>query len=133
MQTLISCKLDFNQSYYTFTLLILIKKIVVCSKFPGSKFMNYKCFDVRFALESCIPPPRDKSCAVVQTTTECGQTGVKILSIACCSLMLLHHPWMVQFLHNFTAKKILHGFTLKMDVKFISLGRHAGRVGNGSR
>ena len=46
MQTLIIYKLGFNENYYTFTFILLIK-IVLCSKFPGTKFINYKCFDMR--------------------------------------------------------------------------------------
>ena len=39
-------KLVSNQHYYTFTL-ILLTKIVLCSKFPWTKFINYQCFGVR--------------------------------------------------------------------------------------
>ena len=46
MQTLIIYKLGFNQNYYTFTLILLIK-IVLCSKFPSTKFINYKCFEMK--------------------------------------------------------------------------------------
>ena len=43
LQTLMIYKLGFNQNYYTIALLLLIK-IVLCSKFPWTKFINYKCF-----------------------------------------------------------------------------------------
>jgi len=46
-QTLIFYKLGFNQNYHTFTLMLLVKT-VLCSKFPWTKFINYKCFEVRF-------------------------------------------------------------------------------------
>ena len=45
MQTLMIDKLGFEQNYYTSTLILLIK-IVLCSKFPWTEFMNYKCFDM---------------------------------------------------------------------------------------
>jgi hypothetical protein len=40
-------KLGFNQNYYTFTLMLLIK-IVLCSEFPWTRFINHKCFDMKF-------------------------------------------------------------------------------------
>jgi len=46
METLIIHKLGFNQNYYTFTLILRIK-IFMCSKFPWTKFINYKCFVMR--------------------------------------------------------------------------------------
>jgi len=46
MQTLVIYKLGFNQNYYTFTLILLIK-IVLCSKFRWTTIINYKCFDMR--------------------------------------------------------------------------------------
>ena len=39
-QILIIHKLGFNQNYYTFTLILLIK-IVLISKFPGKNFIDY--------------------------------------------------------------------------------------------
>ena len=38
--------LGFNQDYYTLTLILLIK-IVLSSKFPWTKFIDYKCFDMK--------------------------------------------------------------------------------------
>jgi len=55
MQTLIIYKLGANQNYYTFTLILLIK-IDMCSKFPGTKFSNYKCFEMRFEREFAVGP-----------------------------------------------------------------------------
>ena len=49
LQTLMHYKLGFNQNFYTFTMISLIK-IVLRSKFPWSKFMNYQCFDMRSAV-----------------------------------------------------------------------------------
>jgi len=43
MQILIIYKLGFNQNYYTFAWILLIK-IVLCSKFHWTKLINYKCF-----------------------------------------------------------------------------------------
>ena len=42
-------KLGCNQNYYTFALISLMK-IVMCSKFPWNKFINYKCFDMRLGV-----------------------------------------------------------------------------------
>jgi len=47
MQTLTIYKLGFNQDYYTFTFISLIK-IVLCSKFPLTKFIYH--FDMRLGL-----------------------------------------------------------------------------------
>ena len=50
MQTLMTCKLGFNQNNYTFSLMLLIK-IVLCSDFLWTKFINLiniKCFEMRF-------------------------------------------------------------------------------------
>ena len=47
MQTLLIYKLGFNQNYYTSTLMSLIR-IVMCSKFHWNKFINYKCFHMKF-------------------------------------------------------------------------------------
>ena len=41
MQTLVIYKVGFIQNYYTFGL-ILLRKIVLCNKFPETKFINYK-------------------------------------------------------------------------------------------
>ena len=46
MQTLVIYELGFYQNNYTRGLILLIK-IVLCGKFPGTKFINYKCFDTR--------------------------------------------------------------------------------------
>ena len=46
VETLIIYNLGFNQNYYTFVLILLIK-IVLCSKFPWTKFINNKCFDMK--------------------------------------------------------------------------------------
>ena len=50
MQTLIIYKLGFNQNYYTFTLMLLIK-IVLCIKFPWINFIKYKCFEMKSSKE----------------------------------------------------------------------------------
>ena len=39
-------RLGLNRSYYTFAF-IFLRKIVLCSKFPRTKFIDYKCLDVR--------------------------------------------------------------------------------------
>ena len=39
-------ELDFNQNYYTFTSIVLMK-IVLCSNFSWPKFINYDCFDMK--------------------------------------------------------------------------------------
>jgi len=39
-------KLGFNQNYYTFALILLIK-IILCSEFHWTKFINYECFHMR--------------------------------------------------------------------------------------
>jgi len=54
MQTLITYKRGFNQNYYTFTS-IMLTKIVMCSKFHRTKFINYKCFHMR---TSAVSSPR---------------------------------------------------------------------------
>ena len=46
-QTLIICKLGSHQKYYTFTS-ILLTNVVLCSKFPSTNCINYKCLDMRF-------------------------------------------------------------------------------------
>ena len=46
MQTLTIYKLGFNQNYYTFTVILLIK-IVLSSNVPWTKFMNYQCVEMR--------------------------------------------------------------------------------------
>ena len=48
VQTLIIHKPGFNQSYRTFTFIILIT-IVLGSNFPWTKFTSYKCFQVSTA------------------------------------------------------------------------------------
>ena len=45
------CKLGFNHNYYTFTLLLLIN-VVLCGKFPWTKSISYKCFDMKLTCES---------------------------------------------------------------------------------
>ena len=45
-QTLVIYRTGFNQVYYTLTLILLVK-IVMCSKIPYTKFINCKCFDMR--------------------------------------------------------------------------------------
>ena len=47
LQTHIIYELGFNQNYYKITFNITVK-IVMCSKFAGTEFVNYKCFDMRF-------------------------------------------------------------------------------------
>ena len=37
---------DLNQDYYTFALISLMK-IVSCSEFLGTRFINHKCFDMK--------------------------------------------------------------------------------------
>ena len=49
-QTLIIHELGFNQNFYTFTVIVLIK-IVMFSKLPSTKFINYKSFDMRSLME----------------------------------------------------------------------------------
>ena len=46
MQTLLIYEFGFNQNSYTFTWILLIK-IVVCSEIPWTKFINWKCFEIR--------------------------------------------------------------------------------------
>ena len=48
MQTIILHKLGFNQNYYTVTSMLI--NIVLCGKFPWTKFTNYKCFDMKAPL-----------------------------------------------------------------------------------
>ena len=43
MVTIIMYKLDFNESYYAFLLILLIK-VVLCRKIHGTKFMNHRSF-----------------------------------------------------------------------------------------
>ena len=52
-------KLGFNQNYYTFALILPIK-IVLCSNFQRTKFVNDKCFDMRlvFFYITIFHPPR---------------------------------------------------------------------------
>ena len=54
---LIIYKLGFNQNYYTFTLILLLK-IILCSKFPLTELINHKCFEMRFSFTSLqhLPP-----------------------------------------------------------------------------
>ena len=47
MQTLLIYKLGLNQKYNTFTLILIIN-IVVCCKFPCTKFINNNCFEMRW-------------------------------------------------------------------------------------
>ena len=49
LQTLIIYKLGVNQNYYTFTLILLIK-IVLCSEFPRTNFIDDKCFDMKLRI-----------------------------------------------------------------------------------
>jgi len=56
VETLIIHKLGFNQNYYTFALILLIK-IVLCSKFPGTKFINYKLFEMKFGEPGLFSAP----------------------------------------------------------------------------
>ena len=46
VKTVIIYKLGFNQYYYTFTSILLIR-ILLCSKFSWTKFINYKCFGIK--------------------------------------------------------------------------------------
>ena len=67
LQTPIIYRLGFDQNYYKLTLILLVK-IVLCGKFPWTGFMNYKCFEMRLALDARVgyrgtslirtPPPR---------------------------------------------------------------------------
>ena len=63
LQTLIIYKLGFNQNDLTFTLMLPIK-IVLCCKFSWTKFINYKCFDMRFSMypfrEANLPLPPER-------------------------------------------------------------------------
>ena len=45
MQELEIHELGFNQNYCTFALIVL--KIIVCSKFLGTKFMNYQSYKIK--------------------------------------------------------------------------------------
>ena len=47
LQTLVIYKLVSNQSHYTSTLILLLKKVVLCSQFLGTKFIKYECLDMR--------------------------------------------------------------------------------------
>ena len=53
MQTLVIYEVGVNQNYYTFTLVLPIK-IILCSKFPRSKFIGYKCFDMNSVQPLCV-------------------------------------------------------------------------------
>ena len=44
VETLMIHEPGFNQNYWTFTL-ILLMKIVLCSKFPSTGFIHLECFD----------------------------------------------------------------------------------------
>ena len=46
METIKICKLGFNQDHYTFAL-ILLMKIVLCSKCYRIKLIDYKCFHMK--------------------------------------------------------------------------------------
>ena len=48
LHTLMIYEIGFNQDNYTFTLVLLIN-IVLCSKFPWTEFINYKCIVMRLA------------------------------------------------------------------------------------
>ena len=49
MATLLTYKLGFNQSHYTFALILQVK-IVLCSMFHWTKFVKYKCLHMKFFL-----------------------------------------------------------------------------------
>ena len=53
MQAPIVYKLGFNQTYYTFTLILLID-IVLCCKLPRTKCMNHTYFDMRSTAQSLL-------------------------------------------------------------------------------
>ena len=46
LQTLIICKHCFDENHDTFTLTLLIK-IVMCSTFSLTNFVDYTCFDIK--------------------------------------------------------------------------------------
>ena len=48
-------KLGFNQNYNTFALIPLMD-IILCSKFPWTKFTNYKCFEMRSKEDQELAP-----------------------------------------------------------------------------
>ena len=52
MQTLRIYELVFNQNNNTFTLILLIN-VVLCGTFLRTRFIKYKCFDMRFARRRC--------------------------------------------------------------------------------
>ena len=59
LETLTIHTLGFNQNDYTFSLILLIK-IILRSKFPETKFINCKCFDIKFHVQpEHVQPMRD--------------------------------------------------------------------------
>ena len=47
LRTLVIFELDFNQNFFTFTLVLLMIKMVMCSDFPWTQFIDYMCFHMR--------------------------------------------------------------------------------------
>ena len=81
-QTFIIHKLGCNQNYYTCTVVSLINT-VLCRQFPWTKFINFKCFDMRSVYlrsqrsRSAAPhPPREgDGCPVCYSRTVSGCKG----------------------------------------------------------
>ena len=74
VQTLIIYKLGFNQNYHTFDLKLLIQ-IVLCTKFPWTKFINYKCFDMRLPLTRALARGSKDNCQEMAGTLMMGFGG----------------------------------------------------------
>ena len=55
VETLMLSTLGFNQNDYTLASILLLK-IVLCGQFHCTKFMNYKCFDMRSPIPNALHP-----------------------------------------------------------------------------
>ena len=54
LETLVLCKLDFDQNNYTFPSILLIK-IALCSKYLSTKFVKNKCCHMSSPAPPCLP------------------------------------------------------------------------------
>ena len=97
LQTLTIHKLGCNQNYYTFTLISLIK-IVMLGKFPGTEFINYKCLQMRLrsilALmerhRARLVPHQGSGCGVQGSGCGVQGSGFRVQGPGCFSSRIRH-------------------------------------------
>ena len=103
----------FKQNYYTFTL-ILRMKIVLCSKFPWTKFVNHKRLQVKSASAYVLERERGGG-GVCVCLIYTSKTCLLLLFQGCNSGVPSHSEWAV--------KEISNGNQVETSVDTMSLQR----------